>query len=131
MLTEIEYEIQLYAEMAKEFRDGFKASGQCVDSSIEFLSLVEDKLTSEGYVLHKDFGVLIDSKAPSWHQVFFFSRWKIDFTYRQFDNDADFPRITERLTMDNPYDAIYSYRQNNLIAEIKAAQKKIKMCSYR
>ena len=91
----IEEEIELYSRMAKAFQCGADALDCCVDSSLEFLELVNEKLQQHGYKVGVDYGVCQDVEAPSWHQTFFFLNYKIDFTYRQFDESCDFPRITK------------------------------------
>ena len=76
----IEEEIELYSQMAEAFRCGADALDCCVDSSLEFLELVNEKLQQHGYKVGVDYGVCQDVEAPSWHQTFFFLNYKIDFT---------------------------------------------------
>lgn len=100
MLSLIEDEIQLYTRMAAEFKTKQGAWAQCVDSSIEFLSLVYEKLRDQGLKLGIDFGVMVDMSAPDWHQVFFIGEHKVDWTFRQFEVHTDFPRITKMIQED-------------------------------
>ncbi len=104
----IQEHISHFTEQFSRFQHPDKAKGQCVSNSLEFLDMVYEDLSRCGFILGIDYGVLVDSTAPSWHQTFFFEQNKIDFTYRQFDEHSEFPRITPVVPKDLEAEAWWS-----------------------
>lgn len=104
----IQEHIERFARRYAHFKHPNRAKAQCVGNSLEFLNMVYEDLSRCGFILGVDYGVLVDSTAPNWHQTFFFEGNKIDFTYRQFDPLSEFPRITPVIEKDLESEAWWS-----------------------